>query len=91
MQDVVMVPGLGSDATVWAKTIAALGDAVRCTVGESFQDSSLDAMADRILANAPRRFVLGRPAISSLRRVARRCRCTPPPTPHFIMSTTRHY
>ena len=58
MPDLIMVPGLGSDTAVWARTITALGDDARCTVGETFLDRSLDAMASRILANAPRRFVL---------------------------------
>lgn len=55
---IVLVPGLGSDAAVWRRTIAALGDDARCIVGDTLSDSTLPAMARRILAQAPKRFVL---------------------------------
>ena len=54
----VLVPGLGSDAAVWGRTIAALGDEARCIVGDTLNDSTLSAMARRILTQAPERFVL---------------------------------
>ena len=54
----VLVPGLGSDGAVWEPTIAALGDAADCTVGDTLHDDSLAAMAARILAAAPDRFAL---------------------------------
>lgn len=58
MEDLILIPGLGSDAAVWAPTIAALGDTARCTVGDTLSDDSLAAMAQRILAAAPQRFAL---------------------------------
>lgn len=58
MPDLVLIPGLGSDAAVWARTIAALGDAAACSVGDTLQDDTLAGMASRILAEAPERFTL---------------------------------
>ncbi len=58
MQNLVLVPGLGSDAAVWARTIAALGDVARCSLGDTWQDDSLAGMASRILADTPGRFAL---------------------------------
>ena len=58
MQDLMLVPGLGSDGAVWARTMVALGDYARCTVGDTLQDSTLAAMAERILRGAPERFAL---------------------------------
>lgn len=58
MSDLVLIPGLGSDAAVWSRTIDALGNDVRCTVGDTLQDRSLSDMARRILAAAPASFVL---------------------------------
>ena len=58
MSDLVLIPGLASDAAVWSRTIDALGDDVRCTVGDTLQDHSLAGMADRILAAAPPSFTL---------------------------------
>jgi pimeloyl-ACP methyl ester carboxylesterase len=59
MQNLVLIPGLGSDAAVWARTIAALGEDVSATVGDTLQDDSLTGMARRILADAPASFCLG--------------------------------
>lgn len=58
MSDLVLIPGLGSDAAVWSRTINALGDDVRCRVGDTLQDNSLVGMARRILAEAPPSFDL---------------------------------
>ncbi len=58
MQDLVLVPGLGSDAAVWARTVAALGGDVRCMVGDTLRDDTLAGMAATILAEAPERFIL---------------------------------
>ena len=58
MRDLVLVPGLGSDGAVWARTVAALGAAARCTVGDTLQDRTLAGMARTILAAAPKRFAL---------------------------------
>ena len=54
----VMVPGLGSDATVWRRTIDALGPEFDCRVADTLSDASLSAMAARLLADAPERFAL---------------------------------
>lgn len=58
MQDLVLIPGLGSDGAVWARTIAALGSDARCLVGDTLRDDSLAGMAERILAAAPSGFHL---------------------------------
>ena len=58
IQTLVLVPGLGSDAAVWRRTIAALGGEVRCLVGDTLSDDTLPAMARRILGQAPRSFAL---------------------------------
>jgi pimeloyl-ACP methyl ester carboxylesterase len=57
-QTLVLVPGLGSDAAVWRRTIAALGDEYRCLVGDTLSDHTLPAMAHRILDQAPPSFAL---------------------------------
>lgn len=43
---------------MWDRTIAALGGESPTMVGDTLQDDSLAGMARRILAGAPRRFVL---------------------------------
>ncbi|WP_425230476.1 alpha/beta fold hydrolase [Sphingomonas sp.] len=58
MTPLVLIPGLGSNAIVWERTIAALGDAASCTVGDTLRDDTLPAMAARVLAAAPPRFAL---------------------------------
>jgi pimeloyl-ACP methyl ester carboxylesterase len=58
MQDLVLIPGLGSDAAVWARTIAALGGEATAMVGDTLQDAALADMARRILGHAPPRFCL---------------------------------
>lgn len=58
MDTLILIPGLGSDAAVWERTIQALGPDVDCRVGDTFSDDSLPAMAARILAQAPPRFAL---------------------------------
>ncbi len=57
-QTLVLVPGLGSDAAVWRRTIAALGAEYRCLVGDTLSDDTLQGMARRILAEAPPSFAL---------------------------------
>ncbi len=54
----VLVPGLGSDAAVWQRTITALGGAVHCIVGDTLGDDTLAGMARRILDRAPQEFGL---------------------------------
>ena len=58
MQTLVMIPGLGSDAAIWRRTIAALGGAVDCLVGDTLSDDTLQGMAQRILDQAPETFAL---------------------------------
>src|ERR1700678_4561840 len=48
----VLVPGLGSDAAVWRRTIAALGNDYRCLVGDTLNDDTLQGMARRIRSGA---------------------------------------
>ena len=57
-QTLVLAPGLGSDAAVWRRTIAALGDGCRCLVGDTLSDDTLPGMARRILDQAPQSFAL---------------------------------
>ena len=57
-QTLVLVPGLGSDAAVWRRTIAALGGDVHCLVGDTLSDDTLAGMARRILDRAPPSFAL---------------------------------
>jgi pimeloyl-ACP methyl ester carboxylesterase len=58
MQTLVMIPGLGSDAAVWRRTITALNSEVNCLVGDTLSDRSLRGMAQRILDQAPETFAL---------------------------------
>jgi pimeloyl-ACP methyl ester carboxylesterase len=58
MQTLVMIPGLGSDAAIWARTIAALDGTVDCLVGDTLSDDTLPGMARRILDQAPETFAL---------------------------------
>ena len=58
MQTLVMIPGLGSDAAVWRRTIATLNREVECLVGDTHSDRSLRGMAQRILSQAPKTFAL---------------------------------
>jgi pimeloyl-ACP methyl ester carboxylesterase len=58
MQTLVMIPGLGSDAAVWRRTIAALNNEVDCLVGDTHSDRSLRGMAQTILGQSPERFAL---------------------------------
>ncbi len=57
-QTLVLIPGLGSDAAVWRRTIAVLGDRVDCRVGDTLKDHTLGGMARRILDQAPPSFAL---------------------------------
>jgi pimeloyl-ACP methyl ester carboxylesterase len=58
MQNLVMIPGLGSDAAVWKRTIVALDGEVNCLVGDTHSDRSLCGMAKTILGQAPEIFAL---------------------------------
>jgi pimeloyl-ACP methyl ester carboxylesterase len=54
----VLVPGLLCSATVFAPQVAALWPLGQVTVADHRQDASIDAIAARILADAPPRFAL---------------------------------
>jgi len=57
MKNLMLIPSLGGDAAVWARTVTALdGGVVR--VGNTLEDDTLIGMARRILADAPRTFCL---------------------------------
>jgi pimeloyl-ACP methyl ester carboxylesterase len=58
IRTLVMIPGLGSDAAIWQRTIAALDGAVDCLVGDTLSDETLHGMAQRILDQAPETFAL---------------------------------
>jgi pimeloyl-ACP methyl ester carboxylesterase len=58
MQTLMMIPGLGSDAAVWRRTMTALDGEVNCRVGDTHSDGSLRGMAQRILGQAPESFAL---------------------------------
>jgi pimeloyl-ACP methyl ester carboxylesterase len=57
-QTLVLISGLGSDATVWRRTVAALGGDCHCLVGDTLADDTLAGMARRILDQAPPSFAL---------------------------------
>jgi len=57
LKDLVLIPPVGGDAAVWARTIAAL-DGVAARVGNTLEDDTLAGMARRILADAPPTFCL---------------------------------
>jgi pimeloyl-ACP methyl ester carboxylesterase len=57
-QTLVLASGLGSDAAVWRRTIATLGDEYRCLVGDTLSDDTLQGMGRRILDQAPQSFAL---------------------------------
>ena len=54
----LLLPGLGCDAGLWAAQIRDLADVVECQVGDTLSDDSLPAMARRVLDAAPARFAL---------------------------------
>lgn len=58
MTPLVLVPGLGSDETVWRGVVERLADVAACVVAETRLDDSIAAIAARILAGAPPRFAL---------------------------------
>ena len=74
----MLLPGLVCDRAAWEPTQACLGASVDCRVHETGPDSSLGAMAERVLAAAPASFALaghsmgGRVALEIVRRAPRR-------------------
>lgn len=56
--NIVFVPGLLCDADLWAHQTRYLADIGNCTVADVTRDDSMDAMAARVLEEAPDRFAL---------------------------------
>ncbi len=54
----VLLPGLLNDAALWRHQIDHLADIAEITVGDLTKDNSITAMAERVLASAPRTFCL---------------------------------
>ena len=57
-EPVVLVPGLASDARIFAPQIVALSAGRAVQVGHVAEDSTIEAMARSVLADAPPRFAL---------------------------------
>ncbi|RFB68110.1 MULTISPECIES: alpha/beta hydrolase [unclassified Herbaspirillum] len=58
MRDLVFLPGFMLNASLWDDMRSDLATLGTLHFGDLGQDNSLDAMADRVLANAPDKFVL---------------------------------
>ena len=58
MTSLLLLPGLASDAALFAAQVRDLGGVADIDVGDTLKDESLPAMARRVLANAPARFAL---------------------------------
>lgn len=58
MQNLLLVPGLMCDATLWTHQIRHLGEVARCQVADTTRGDSMSALASAILAAAPERFAL---------------------------------
>lgn len=77
-EPVYLIPGLGSDGTVWAETVSALGPTVDARIADTLADNTLAEMAQRLLDEAPRRFALaglsmgGMVALEVMRRAPER-------------------
>src|SRR5512144_1702603 len=54
----LLLPGLACDRAAWAPILPKLHPLAECRVCETARESSLAAMAERVLATAPRRFAL---------------------------------
>jgi len=54
----VLLPGLLLDERLWARQVAALAEVAEVTVGDITQGADIDAIAGRVLAQAPPRFAL---------------------------------
>jgi pimeloyl-ACP methyl ester carboxylesterase len=54
----LLLPGLLNDAALWAHQSQTLADTVEVHVGDLTRDDNVEAMADQILATAPRTFAL---------------------------------
>jgi pimeloyl-ACP methyl ester carboxylesterase len=80
VNDLILIPGLMCDATVWEPQLAALAPVASLTVFQPGARRSLGAMAEALLAEAPTSFALaghsmgGRVALEVMRRAADRVR-----------------
>lgn len=54
----VFLPAMGCDGQLWARQILDLGDVSRPELGDLTLDDTLEAMAARVLADAPPRFAV---------------------------------
>ena len=54
----MLLPGLLCDAALWRHQVETLTDLAEVTVGDLTRDDSIRAMAERILAEAPKTFAL---------------------------------
>lgn len=76
--NLLLVPGLMCDATVWHEQSAALGAIGEVRIADHGDSNTLDGMAGRILASAPPRFALaghsmgGRVALEVIARAPER-------------------
>ena len=76
--DLLLLPGLMCDAAVWAPVLPRLESVARCRVPDYAGVTSLGAMAERVLADAPPLFALaghsmgGRVALEIARRAPER-------------------
>lgn len=77
-ETVILLPGLLCDQRLYADQLPALATFAEVRIPDLTQDDSLDAMADRVLAEAPERFALaglsmgGYVALEIMRRVGPR-------------------
>jgi len=76
--NLLLLPGLLCDAAVWAPLLPHVEQAAECRIPTYHNATSLGAMADRVLANAPATFALaghsmgGRVALEIVRRAPER-------------------
>jgi pimeloyl-ACP methyl ester carboxylesterase len=74
----LLLPGLLCDAAAWAPVLPRLGAVAECRVPNYADDTSLGAMAERVLASAPATFAVaghsmgGRVALEIVRRAPER-------------------
>lgn len=92
--NLLLLPGLLCDAAAWAPVLPHVGRAAECSIPDYADETSLGAMAERVLADAPPTFALaghsmgGRVALEIVRRAPGRvvrlalldtgCRARPP-------------
>jgi len=54
----LLLPGMLCDAELWSHQVDTLGDVADITVADLSRDDSMEGMAERVLASAPKRFAL---------------------------------